>query len=308
MSDDPATRRPDGDAPAESNYAAQGNCPVALSVIAPCYNEEGNIETLADRTLATFDAMGISAELVLIDDASRDGTWDQISRCIRGDARIRGFRHGANGGMVSAWRTALNVSRGELVCLIDADLQNRPEDIARLREAFLKGSRDVVQAVRLPAEGVRRLSLFSGGLNRLLNVTFGTRLRDNKSGFVLCRRETLTRILEHRYRYRYFQCFIAVSAAAQGLTIGELETVFEQRRCGQSFLSSFPVLVSARIVWELIKFRVEVRRTRTSTAASRRHWPIPTSPVEGPRAGAWGSDHAVLADTAARGDVAPGES
>ena len=230
---------------------------VTLSVIAPCFNEDGNVDALADRTLATFDGMGLDGELILIDDGSEDGTWDRIRSRAKADRRVRGQRQHANFGIEAAWQKGLQVARGHLVCLIDSDLQNRPEDIARLFKAYVQHVPDFVQAVRQPVQGLRRRRLFSRGLNLLLNVTFGTRLRDNKSGFVLGRKSSILPLLEHRNSYRYFQSFIGAAAAVRGYSIVEVDTDFEQRQAGNSFLSRFPVMVSARIVWELAKYRAE---------------------------------------------------
>ncbi len=231
---------------------------VVLSVIAPCFNEEGNVDPLVDRTLAVFNEMGISAELLLIDDGSRDATWDRICRRRDSDHRVRGVRHESNLGMESGWLSGHEASRGELICLIDADLQNRPEDIAKLYKAYLRELPDVVQAVRHLAAGPKRIHLFSHGLNFLLNRVFSMRLRDNKSGFILCRRDVLADILRHRYRYRYFQSFIGVAAHARGYATLEVDTRFDQRCAGRSFLGRFPIMVSLRILLELLKFRAEI--------------------------------------------------
>lgn len=231
---------------------------VVLSVIAPCYNEEGNIDALADRTLAVFDEMGVSAELILVDDGSADKTWDRIQRRTETDPRVRGVRHESNLGMERGWLSGYDASNGELTCLIDADLQNRPEDIAKLYKSYLRDLPDIVQAVRHLSGGPKRIHLFSRGLNFMLNAAFGTQLRDNKSGFVLCRRDVLAGILKHRYRYRYFQSFIGVAAHARGYTTLEVDTQFDQRLAGSSFLGRFPVKVSLRILVELMKYRVEV--------------------------------------------------
>lgn len=229
-----------------------------LSVIAPCFNEEENIDPLVDRTLATFDRLAIPAELLVVDDGSSDATWKQISQRANDDSRVVGVQHPVNLGIEGAWQSALKQARGELVCLIDGDLQNRPEDIARLYEAYRRNeTADLIQGVRNPAAGVRRLLLYSRALNFALNASFGMKRSDNKSGFVLCRREVMSDILTHRYRYRYFQSFIGVSAGARGYSTFEVDTVFDQRAAGQSFLASFPVSVSLRILWELLKFRVE---------------------------------------------------
>jgi glycosyltransferase involved in cell wall biosynthesis len=251
-----------------------------LSVIAPCLNEEGNVDSLADRTLAVFDEMGVAAELLLIDDGSADTTWERIQRRSQGDGRVRGVRHTFNRGIAEAWRTGLTSASGELICLIDADLQNRPEDIPRLYMAYLRELPDMVQAVRHPVSGARHRHLFSRGLNLLLNLTFRTHLRDGKSGFVLCRRGTLAGILKHRYSYRYFQSFIGAAAGLQGCAIAEVDTDFELRRAGTSFLSRFPIGVSMWICWELLKYRVETRASAARASALRRGWSLPPVTVE----------------------------
>jgi len=229
---------------------------VSLSVIAPCYNEEGNVDRLADRTLATFEAMGVEGELVLVDDGSSDATWARISARVERDERVRGLRHARNRGMESAWRTGVAAARSTCVCLIDADLQNRPEDVGRLYEAFVRGEGEVIQAVRHAVAAARHRYVFTKGLNFLLNCMFGMHARDNKSGFILCRREVLADLLRHRYGYRYYQSFIGAVAHSRGYRIGEVDTVFESRCAGRSFLGQ-PLRASLRILWEMLKFRWE---------------------------------------------------
>ncbi|MBK9266971.1 MAG: glycosyltransferase family 2 protein [Polyangiaceae bacterium] len=230
---------------------------VELSVIAPCYNEEGNVDVLVRRALATFASMGIRGELVLIDDGSKDRTWDCISEAMKAHPEVRGVRHVKNRGIEGGWRSGLDHARADVICLIDSDLQNRPEDIQRLWETYKREQVDIVQAVRHPDGLEKHRLLFSRGLNLMLNVTFGTHLKDSKSGFILCRKEVFRSILDHKYRYRYFQSFIGAAAGVRKFTIAEVDTPFEQRHAGQSFLADFPVRVVTRIVWELAKFRVE---------------------------------------------------
>lgn len=243
--------------------------PVTLSVIGPCFNEEGNVDALVDRTLAVFDEMGTVAELILVDDGSRDATWELITRRVEQDDRVRGVKHHRNGGIETAWKSGVETSQGHLVCLIDADLQNRPEDIPLLYKAYLREVPDMVQAVRHATGLAKKRQLFSRGLNLLLNTAFGTKLRDNKSGFILARRDALLSMLRHRYRYRYFQSFIGVAACARGYLIAEVDTVFDARGAGKSFLPRFPITVSARIVWELAKYRYETWFRSPRGAAGR---------------------------------------
>lgn len=227
-----------------------------LTVIAPCYNEEGNVAELVRRVLAVFDALPVPAELVLIDDGSADATWDRIEEAARADARVRGERHPRNRGIEGGWRTGIEAARGDLVCLIDSDLQNLPEDIARLYEVYAKGGADVVQGVRHPVQ-VHSRRVFSQGLNVLLNVAFRMNLRDNKSGFLLCRKDLLLKLLEHRLKYRYFQGFIGAAMGVHRCSVAEVDTEFHARYSGQSFLSDVPIMVSLRVFKELLKYRVE---------------------------------------------------
>lgn len=234
-----------------------------LSVIAPCFNEELNVPVLVERTLAVFDRLGVPAELVLVDDGSSDGTWPAIQAARAEHPEVAGARHEHNRGIVGGWLTGLDVARGAATCLIDSDLQNRPEDILLLWRAYRRETPDLVQAVRHPSRGIRR-KLFSRALNHLLNLSFGMRLSDNKSGFVLCRREVLEDILRDSPGYRYFQSLIGVAAGVRHYRISEVDTVFDARHAGESFLSDFPVRVSLAVLLELARYRWETLGKRST--------------------------------------------
>lgn len=238
------------------NEPSKSTPPVELSVIAPCYNEEGNVFELTRRMLAMFDTLPVPAELLLIDDGSKDRTWERIQDAMASDPRVRGEQHPKNRGIEGGWLTGLAIAHGRLVALIDSDLQNPPEDIARLHEAYREGGCDIVQGVRHPVNVHSRL-FFSRALSHILNVTFAMRLRDNKSGFLLCSKEVLADLLDHRYHYRYFQNFIGAAIGVKGYKVREVDTEFRPRHAGQSFLSDFPVWVSLKIGAELVKYRVE---------------------------------------------------
>lgn len=261
----------------------EGTTQTVLSVITTCLNEEENIDPLVRRTLATFEAARIAGELVIVDDGSTDQTWDRIHACMQRDPRVLGVRHDTNRGMERGWRSALAASRGGLICLIDADLQNAPEDVARLYESYTQGSADIVQGSRCPITPPKIRYGLSRGLNLLLNATFGMNLKDNKSGFLLCRREVLVAVLQHRFSYKCFQCFIAPAANAKGLSIAQIDTVFYPRAGGESFLNNMPVRAIGRTLWELTKARIEFgcgRKVSTGSAEALT-WNPRTAPAGG---------------------------
>ncbi len=231
-----------------------------LSVIAPCYNEEGNLRELVNRLRNAFWTKNIVGETILVDDGSTDGTGDLIDKLAEEYPNVIAVHHRTNLGMVAGWRSGLQAAHGDLVCLIDADLQNLPEDVCRLfRELRLSGA-DIVQGYRSSVGRIRdsRYHL-SKALNVILNTCFGMRLRDNKSGFIVCRRAVLVDVLRHRFSYCYFQSFIMVAAKSKGYTIREIETLFESRLIGKSFISRLPALLICRVLTDIAKAIFEYR-------------------------------------------------
>jgi len=211
---------------------------IDLTVIAPCFNESQNVLELAARLDNTFGRGAILAEIILVNDGSQDNTWDLVNQLSRQYENIKGVNHEKNLGIVAAWRSGLNQARGKYVCLIDADLQNLPEDVLRLYQEIKFSNADLVQGVRSHIGHLSKSRyLSSRGLNFLLNFVFGMRSKDNKSGFVLCRKEVLQDILRHRFHYHHYQTFIAVAAAARRYSIREIDTLFQDRQLGKSYIS-----------------------------------------------------------------------
>lgn len=231
-----------------------------LTVVAPCYNEARNLPELVARLEGVFDKRRLDGEIVLVDDGSRDDTGAVIDALAREHPRVVAVHHETNRGIAAAWDTGIARATGRYVCFIDADLQYLPEDVSRLYREIQASHADVVQGYRSSIGRLRDSRfLLSKGLNLLLNLLFGMSLRDNKSGFVIGLRETLTEVLHRRFRYRYFQTFITVSAHAKGLTVREVETLFESRLLGRSFIPRVPVRIVIGALLDLAKGLVEFR-------------------------------------------------
>ncbi len=248
-----------------------------LSVVAPCLDEELNAPELARRVLRVFDRGSLRGELILVDDGSKDGTRGVIEQ-LENDypGRVVGRFHAQNRGIANAWKTGVAAATGSVVALIDSDLQYQPEDLLRLYRELMEHSIDVVQGWR-SAVGRERGARYhlSRGFNAILNKTFGMSLQDNKSGFVLCSKEVMEDLLTYDGDYFYWQSFIMVAAHAKGYSYKEIETLFEHRRAGESFLTGTAGRAVARsfvdlgkAVWE---YRLRHRAPDPSEQFLRRH-------------------------------------
>src|SRR5262245_11198669 len=125
-----------------------------LSVVMPVYNEHDTVSTIIERVLGSKVA---SLELLVVDDASGDGTRDVLEREWTREPRVRLLFHDHNQGKGAALRTGFRAARGEFVLVQDADLEYDPADYPALLEPLVSGHADVVFGSR-----------FQGGTHRVL--------------------------------------------------------------------------------------------------------------------------------------------
>jgi dolichol-phosphate mannosyltransferase len=102
-----------------------------LSVVIPAFDEEGNIGRLIEETFATVPEQALG-EVVVVDDASEDGTGTEIKALLGKYARLRYLRHAVRAGQSAALRTGVLAARSPVIATMDGDGQNDPADIMRL--------------------------------------------------------------------------------------------------------------------------------------------------------------------------------
>lgn len=133
------------------------------SIVAPIYNEEGNIQLLYDRIRAVMDSTGESWELVAINDGSRDRSLELLEQLARDDKRVKVINFARNFGHQIAVTAGLDHASGEAVVIIDADLQDPPELILEMIERW-KAGYQVVYAVRQERKGESWFKLLTAKL------------------------------------------------------------------------------------------------------------------------------------------------
>src|SRR5437588_12917449 len=123
-----------------------------LSICVPVYNEAESLPLLHEAVAKVIDAHGIDAELILVDDGSKDGSWPVIESLVARDPRVRGLKFKSNCGETAASDAGLRAARGKYVMTMDADLQNDPKDIPGFLAAMETGV-DCVCGTRVATRG-----------------------------------------------------------------------------------------------------------------------------------------------------------
>jgi dolichol-phosphate mannosyltransferase len=117
-----------------------------ISVLVPVYNNERTLDTLCERLAATL--AGRDYEVLLVNDGSRDGSWTVLSRLAAADPRIKVIRFSRNFGQHPAIAAAIDHATGEVIVLMDADLEDQPEHIPALVTGLAEKECDIVYTVK----------------------------------------------------------------------------------------------------------------------------------------------------------------
>lgn len=177
---------------------------VSYSVVAPVFDESPNLAELCRRLSVVLTALaGADWEIVLVDDGSRDGSWAEMERLHRADARIVGLRFSRNFGHHIALMAGLDVCRGERVVTMDSDLQDQPEEIAKLAAKMDEGY-DLVFAERMHRQHGKTKRAGSRGFLWLLNWAADVPYPITGAVFRIMNRRFVLALRQLRERHRLF--------------------------------------------------------------------------------------------------------
>jgi glycosyltransferase involved in cell wall biosynthesis len=194
-----------------------------VSVVVPLYNEEENVSIL-QRELT--DALtGLDYEIIFVDDGSRDET---VSRIVP-DPRIRVLRFEKNAGQSAAIFAGLQAVRGEIVVLIDGDLQNDPVDIARLLAEISRGA-DLVCGYRAQRKDTVVKRITSRVANFVRSRFTRDGVRDTGCTLKAMRRDCIAALVPFKGMHR----FIPALVKGAGYRLVEIPVNHRPRRFGQS--------------------------------------------------------------------------
>ena len=223
-----------------------------LSLIIPVFNEQDNLPLLFEALYETMNSMNKTWEVILVDDGSRDKSLSILQEYAEKDPehiRVVSFRR--NFGQTAAIAAGLDYSQGEIIVLLDADMQNDPADIPMMLEKLSEGY-DLVSGWRKQRKDNAVTRNFPSMMaNKFISWVTGVELHDYGCTLKAYRRE----VLEGFRLYGEMHRFIPVYAASVGAKITEVIVNHHPRRFGKT---KYGLERTAKVVLDLftVKFLV----------------------------------------------------
>lgn len=222
-----------------------------ISVIIPAFNERSTIEEVVRRVLEQpFDK-----ELIIVDDASTDGTRDLLQQTAWPD-NIRIFYHKKNRGKGAAVRTGIEQAQGDIILIQDADLEYNPSDFAVVLRPILEGNADVVYGSRfLGTHRAFMLHHYVGNkmLTLMTNLLYNNMLTDMETGYKAFRTPILKSIKIRSNRFD-FEPEITAKVLKRGYRIYEVPIYYAGRDYAEGKKITWRDGFVA--VWALLRFRI----------------------------------------------------
>lgn len=200
----------------------------ALSIVIPIHNERDNLVPLTDELLSVVGCHAGGVEILLVDDASDDGSSSVIADLARKRHPVRHVALTHRSGQTAAFDAGFKAARGTIVVTMDGDLQNDPRDIPRLLDCL--ADHDVVVGCRQPRCDPWRKRVASRFANALRNRVTGERIVDIGCSLKAFRREALKDLKLYQGMHRFLPTLLAMD----GFRVTQLTVSHRPRVAGHS--------------------------------------------------------------------------
>ncbi|MEO7298827.1 MAG: glycosyltransferase family 2 protein [Verrucomicrobiota bacterium] len=202
-----------------------------LSIVLPCYNEEGNLRALVGAVREALEPLKIDYEIVITDDCSRDNSWGLLLRLAEADKRIRIQRFQENAGQSAALWAGMKAARGKFLATLDADMQNDPCDLPKFLDALKKFDCVCGSRVASRAQGDKKIRILSSRIaNDVRNRLSGETISDSGCCFRAFKRECIADLKFFKGMHRFMPTLIKM----EGFSVTEIPISTNPRFAGTS--------------------------------------------------------------------------
>ncbi len=201
-----------------------------VSVVVPVYNEAGSLRELHLKISEAFEKTEYNHEIILVDDGSRDSSYDIERELVKEHSNISVIRFHANRGKAAALNDGFAAAKGEYVATIDADLQDDPEAIPRMVELIKKGKYDLISGWKQNRQDRFIKKHTSKIFNFVTRIMTGIPLHDMNNGLKVYKSEVVKTISLYGEMHR----FIPVLAKMNGFKSSEMKVRHLPRKFGKT--------------------------------------------------------------------------
>ena len=235
-----------------------------LSVVLPCYNEEGNLPALIGAIRDALEPLKLDYEIVITDDCSRDKSWELLQKLAAEDRRIRAQRFEKNAGQSAALWAGLKAARGRILATLDADMQNDPKDLPAFLQALKESDCVCGSRVESRAKGDNAIRVISSRIaNRVRNTLSGETISDSGCCFRAFKRECIGDLKFFKGMHRFMPTLIKM----EGYRVTEIPISTNPRFAGKTnygvwnrLFSSFYDLLAVRWMKKrMFRFKIAER-------------------------------------------------
>ena len=206
-----------------------------LSLIVPCYNEARTIEKCIEKIIYFAQGQIFSLEIIVVDDASTDGSWNILEKISRQHSEVRILKHEINRGKGAALRTGFIHATGDFIGIQDADDEYDTSDYLTMLQPLIDGKADVVYGSRYLRLNTRRVLYFwhswmNKTLTGLSNIFTNLDITDMETCYKLFRREVIHKIAPELKEDRFgFEPEVTAKVAQSGCRVYECAISYKPR-------------------------------------------------------------------------------
>lgn len=242
-----------------------------LSIILPTYNESQNIAIMLD-SIAQALPLGITAEIIVVDDNSPDGTGDiarmYAEKISNSKLHVEVLCRHTKLGLSSAILAGVQCASGDIIVVMDGDFSHPPQTIPRMVRELQNSKYDIVVASRYIKGGSItgwpfKRRLLSKGATKIAQYGLGIQVKDPMSGFFAFRRHVIDGVKFDAIGYKML---LEILVKAKSARVKEVPYAFTNRRAGQSKVDSSVMVDYFKAVWSLYRYGKSLREKEKRTS------------------------------------------
>jgi glycosyltransferase involved in cell wall biosynthesis len=232
----------------------------SISLVLPLFNEIGYIRLTIEKAICVLDAIGVDYEIIIVDDASYDGSEKIAGELAHANNKIKIMRHSKNRKLGSVLRSGFSCATKDVIIYTDMDM---PFDLLILKEAIpLIDKVDIVNGYRIGGRRSLRRIIYSQFYNYLLRAVFNVHIKDFNFAMKIFKRDILPK-LDLRSQGSFISAEFLIKARYLNYKILEIPVRYEPRKYGKSRLSSYRVIF--KVVYEMIKLYCDILAFKIKT-------------------------------------------